>query len=188
MRRISSHSYNQGIRCSKPIYARTNFRARRSANLARRAARSRCPRQEARAQTRIRGRPCLEVTTKVWRFDSRYLCKPSFPESQEAEAWHHCRRRLGPRRPSGGDRPQNHGHRSDLQQIDQRLRTCSDDGLVRNFIPSYQWVVKAAGTSPTASPVLRCRGHARRRGCGRPHRPWRTPLIEALRHASSLST
>ena len=54
---------------------------------------------------------------------------------------------------AGRDRARHHGGRSHLFQ---RISVAEHVvmmilGLVRNYIPSYQWVVKGGGTSPTAS-------------------------------------
>ena len=60
-------------------------------------------------------------------------------------------------------------------------------GLVRNYIPSYQWVVKGGwNIADCVDALLRRRRHACRHGRRRADRPCRAPAAEALRHAPAL--
>ena len=123
----------------------------------------------------------------MWPFDSRYLRKPSFPQSQKLKL----------AITAGVD-----SDHVDLQAaIDRKITVAemtysksisvSEHVVMTDSCQFYSllpvggeggWNIADCVASPTMSGA---RTSARLRG---PHRPWRTPPIETLRHASSLST
>ena len=118
-----------------------------------------------------------------------YLTARAHRQGAEAEARHHRRHRLRPRRPAGRDGARHHRRRGDLLQLDQRRRARGDD----DPRPRAQLhpVLPVGGEGRLEHRrlrrrALRPRGHACRHGRRRPHRPRRAAPAEAVRREAPL--
>ena len=110
-------------------------------------------------------------------------------QGAEAEARDHRRHRIGPRRPSGGDRARDHRRRGHLLQLDQRLRARRDDDPGAG--PQLHPVLRVGGRRRLEHrrlrrALLRPRRNAGRHGRGRADRLGRAAAAEAVRRQPPL--